>query len=628
MNDALGETTNGANGANGGLESMSVTIGNIGSKVVSGAVESLKNLVSSLFEAIEATEEYRSMQAKLQGSAENFGYSVEYASTQYENLYKYLGDSQMATNAITNLMGLGLETSNLDSLVNGAIATWTAYGDSIPIESLTESMSESIKVGSVTGTLADTINWASLSQQQWNSILGEGSASQEAFNNAVASGESQEDAFSSALGVTTDMTERANMVQALLNTTYGESKSTYDQLNSSQLELNEAENQLTATQAELAEAVMPLQTALTTLKTQALQALAPIIENVCGALSNFITWLNEGSTMANVVKGVLSTLAIVVGGLLAIFAGASIITTITTAIGTLTSVITTVVGIIQAIISGVTTLLSVIGTVASVATVITAVIAGVVAVLIYLYNTNETFRDIVNSCWEAVKNAISSAIDSIVSFFQNIPNAISSLISWFQQIPSNVSSALSSAISSVASFVGSFASYALQAGQQFLTNIVGTMQQIPSQMLSVGINIVSGIKNGIAQGWSQLTSWLGNQAKGLVNTVKSFLGIASPSKLFASEVGYWLPSGISVGFADATPQMIEDMEKQLDFANRQLQFTALEDMNWFGNANQARLGTSGNTVTNNNGQTIIFNQPVETPDEMARTARLKLRYGY
>ena len=69
----------------------------------------------------------------------------------------------MATNAVTNLMGLKVSTETLSNLANSAIGVWSAYGDSIPIESLTESMNESAQVAKVTGVLADALNWAGMS---------------------------------------------------------------------------------------------------------------------------------------------------------------------------------------------------------------------------------------------------------------------------------------------------------------------------------------------------------------------------------------------------------------------------------------------------------------------------------
>ena len=143
----LDDAGDGADDAGDGFSilkgSLSVFIGN----VVTSAVSKIGELAGSLFELVEATKEYRSMSAKLEGSSKTFGYEAEFAEEKFRKFYGYLGDNQMATNAITNLMGLGTSTENLSKLADGAIGVWASYGDSIPIESLTEVINETIQVG-------------------------------------------------------------------------------------------------------------------------------------------------------------------------------------------------------------------------------------------------------------------------------------------------------------------------------------------------------------------------------------------------------------------------------------------------------------------------------------------------
>lgn len=254
-------------------------VANLASSVISSAVSKVGELATALFTLDEATEEYRKMTAKLEGSANNFGYSVEFAKDQYKEFYTYLGDDQMATNAITNLMGLKVSTESLTKIADGATAVWASYGDSIPIESLTESINETIQVGKVTGTFADTINWAKISNEQFALSLGTGSAAQKAFNQAIKDGETQEDAFSAALAATTSEQERANIVANFLNSTYGESKRTYDELTKEIREAKEAEAELKESQAELAKSVQPLNTAFTKLKDKVLKRITPALDD-------------------------------------------------------------------------------------------------------------------------------------------------------------------------------------------------------------------------------------------------------------------------------------------------------------------------------------------------------------
>lgn len=263
---------------------VSVFVGNL----MSSALGSVKDFVTGIFDLVDATEEYRSMQAKVAGSAETFGYSLEFANDKYKEFYQYVADDQMATNAITNLMGMKVSTDTVSDSADAAIAVWSAYGDSIPIESLTESMNESAQVAKVTGTLADAINWASRSNEEWSAIMQGHTGAQKAFNDAVSAGLPVEDAYSAALAACADTQERADLIAQTLNSTYGESRRTYDELNGSILDANKAEQELKDTQADLAETVQPLQTKFTQLKNKALKEMSPAIGDVTEEFSGLI----------------------------------------------------------------------------------------------------------------------------------------------------------------------------------------------------------------------------------------------------------------------------------------------------------------------------------------------------
>ena len=67
---------------------------------------------------------------------------------------------------------------------------------------------------------------------------------------------------------------------------------------------------------------------------------------------------------------------------------------------------------------------------------IVSLIAALVSGIIYLWNTNEGFRNALTSVWEGIKNIVSTVVNAIVGFFtETIPNALQSLINWFAQLP-------------------------------------------------------------------------------------------------------------------------------------------------------------------------------------------------
>lgn len=431
--DSLKNVDDGATEAKGGFTILKGAIADLTANAISTAISGIKDFIGSIFDLAEATEEYRMMMAKIEGSANSFGYSTEFAKDKYAELYTYLKDDQAATNAVTNLLGLGLETKNVDSLVNSAIATWSAYGDSIPIEGLTESMAETINVSKVTGTLADTINWVSLSNAQWTSILGDGSQAQKAFNEAMSEGLPLEDAFNEALAATTSEQDRANLVASLLNETYGESKQTYDQLNSGILEANEAELKLKETQAELGQAVEPVNTLFKDFKNEALQAVQPYVEAFAQKVLDLNDYLKENPAVMQAVTALVLGLATAFG----ILAGALAI---------------------QGIIAGVTKAIALLNAtiLANPITLIVAAIAGLVAGFIYLWNTSDSFRQFWIDLWETIKNLVMAVVDGILqgfqTFWESLKSVFSSTVEFFSTIFSGAWEGIKTAFSSAVDF--------------------------------------------------------------------------------------------------------------------------------------------------------------------------------
>ena len=70
----------------------------------------------------------------------------------------------------------------MQKTLDAATAVWTKYGDSIPIEGLTESINETAQVSKVTGNLADALNWAGVSEDDFNAKLEKTKTLQERSN--------------------------------------------------------------------------------------------------------------------------------------------------------------------------------------------------------------------------------------------------------------------------------------------------------------------------------------------------------------------------------------------------------------------------------------------------------------
>lgn len=223
----------------------------------------------------------------------------------------------------------------------------------------------------------------------------------------------------------------------------------------------------------------------------------------------------------------------------------------------------------------------------------------------------------INKTAEWVSQMIQKAVQAGKDFITNV-------VTFIQQLPGTVWSFLSNTISNAASFVGSFANQAIQAGRQFFNGIVNTVRQIPGQMISIGSDIVNGIWSGISEAWGALTGWLGNMARGLIDGVKSALGIGSPSRLFADRIGKWIPAGITLGVKKAMPKAKAFMGRMstelIDAANMDSLTSRLaleSDSGGF-------KGSLGNTTVYNVNQTINSAKAL-SPSEIGQQTRNSVR---
>lgn len=147
-----------------------------------GLLEGVKSLAEGIGNLAEETQEYRKIMGTLEVSSERAGYTAEQTAQTYQQLYGVLGDDQTAATTVANLQAIGLEQGKLTELTNAAIGAWATYGDSIPIDSLAESVNETIKAGQVTGTFADVLNWAGTNEDEFNKKLEEAKSVTERTN--------------------------------------------------------------------------------------------------------------------------------------------------------------------------------------------------------------------------------------------------------------------------------------------------------------------------------------------------------------------------------------------------------------------------------------------------------------
>lgn len=171
-----------------------------------------------------------------------------------------------------------------------------------------------------------------------------------------------------------------------------------------------------------------------------------------------------------------------------------------------------------------------------------------------------------------VAQFINDVFNRVVTWAVNMPNKaremgsnfINNVVSFLSQLPGNVANFLSQAVSAAANWVGSMAAKGGEAISRLISAFTSGAAGIASRVMGIGSDIVSGVWRGIQNAVGWFTSSVRNFFSGIVDGVKNVLGIGSPSKVFANEVGQWLPAGVAVGFEEAMPQAAEDIQDSLD----------------------------------------------------------------
>lgn len=175
------------------------------------------------------------------------------------------------------------------------------------------------------------------------------------------------------------------------------------------------------------------------------------------------------------------------------------------------------------------------------------------------------FKTLPSRIWEWLV----SSYNKVVTWGTNIINTgkqkassfIDAVISYISQLPSKFWSWFSDTISNVIKFGSEMVSEGKNAASNLVDSIVNTVKSLPGKMYSIGSDLVKGIWNGIASVKDWILGKIGGFCDGVVDGIKDFFGIHSPSKVMADMVGKFLPPGIAVGFEMAMPKASNDMLK-------------------------------------------------------------------
>lgn len=244
--------------SSGKFDTFKVAAGNLAARGVETIVSGIGSAVNALVSLDEATEEYRVAQGKLQTAFEASGYSLDTAKNAYAELYVILGDTDTATEAAQLMAKLADSEEDFSKWTKIAAGVAGTFGDALPIEGLIEAANETAKVGQVTGALADALNWAGIS----------------------------EDEFNEALARCTDESERNNLIMETLSGTYDEASQAFYRNNEEVIRSRQNQAKLDEVTARLGETVDSVKNAF-------MERFGPAIADAAEDVAAFIEGIDE-----------------------------------------------------------------------------------------------------------------------------------------------------------------------------------------------------------------------------------------------------------------------------------------------------------------------------------------------
>ena len=248
-NKEIDETTTKAESSQGKINRAFTAVGKgtlAAGKIVGGAAVAIGG---ALIATTENTREYRTEMGKLETAFTSAGHSSEAAKNTYSELNAVLGDSGQAVEASTHLAKLVENEEELSTWTTICTGVYATFGASLPIEGLTEAANETAKTGTLTGGLADALNWAGVSEEEFQTKLDACSTEQ----------------------------ERNALITETLNGLYSDAAETYKTVNADVIEAEKAQGRLNDAMALVGETCEPIMTGVKNAIATAVEAAVPII---------------------------------------------------------------------------------------------------------------------------------------------------------------------------------------------------------------------------------------------------------------------------------------------------------------------------------------------------------------
>jgi phage-related protein len=232
-------------------------------KATAVAVGSVVALTTALVTLGKSSIQFQKTQAQLIAGFRSAGLTASDALKVYKDLYGFLGEADTATETANLLAQLTQDTTKLTEWTKILQGVYAKFPDSLPIETLAESINHTAKLGKVQGSLTDALEWTGVNLESFNA----------------------------ALAQTRSVEEREVLIRSTLNNLYMGASKAYGQANQALIQYHRSQVEVDRALASAMNYVTPLLTYLNHLAATLLTYLKPAFEVVASVIIIFVQWI-------------------------------------------------------------------------------------------------------------------------------------------------------------------------------------------------------------------------------------------------------------------------------------------------------------------------------------------------
>lgn len=529
----------------------------------------LATVTTALAANVETSREWNSDMTKLKTNAETSGNNFDFMKSKMQDLVAITGESDSSIEALSNLMAVGFSDEQMTPAINALSGAVEKFPDTLKIESLSDSLQETLATGAATGQFSELIGRMGDSVDDFNAGL----------QNCTSEAERQQYAL-----------------DWLANSGLSEINDEYQSANKSTLDYERASFELQDALASLGTAFTPVMAGAKGMAADFLTKSLPAVQKLSGGFTKLFDGISSllDAYDSGGLDGLTEQIPIVISGL---FSSASETlaenapTLITAATTVLTSIIQSLAqsapslinSILPSLLNGFFGLINAL--VSTIPTLVPELVQGAITLFLGLIDgLNDVIKQLMPMLPSLIKQITDTLIENLPAIIEGgfqlltgliigltkcTPDLIDAIIALIPVITDSLTENLPALVKAGMELIVALA----QGLPQALPDLIDALPEIIGAIidgfkdvdwLDLGANILKGILNGLVSAVSGIWSVVEDVGSAIIDGFCDFFDIHSPSRVMAKKVGQYLPSGIAVGMEDTADEPVDEAQAIVD----------------------------------------------------------------